>query len=423
MTSETTGRRRAPSTGWRVLGFATLTGALTGPGQTIGVSVYVDHFIADLGLSRSGVSTAYLIGTLIAAFGLPMVGQRIDSRGVRTAMTAIGFAFGLALIAMSGVQGFVTLIIGFVAIRLLGQGSLMLVSTVAVVHWFKRRRGTALGVFATGVQILMSLVPVAVSLVIEAFDWRLAWAITGVAIWLTVVPIARFGIVDKPPVAARILDRPQRKEGEATADAPAATRKEAIRTGRFWILAAASGTVSMLVTALNFHQISLLGDVGLTPSEAAVMFLPQTIGAALAGIGFGYLSDRLSGRWLIPMVLSLLAASLLLASTLTAGLIVVLYAVTLGLAGGASRSVTATLLPRWFGTVHIGAIQGTESFIGVASSALGPVAFSIARDSTGTYEQAALIFALIPIAVAVAAVTVRPAHRAERKSVVENADE
>lgn len=410
MTPEPAETRRRTLLGWRVLGFATLTGALTGPGQTIGVSVFVDHFIADLGLSRSGVSTAYLIGTLVAAFGLPIVGQQIDSRGVRTAMTAIGVAFGAALIAMSGVQGFVTLIIGFVAIRLLGQGSLMLVSTVAVIHWFKRRRGTALGVFSTGVNILMSLVPVAVSLVIEGFDWRIAWATSGVFIWLTVVPIARFGIVDKPPTAAPTLDRRSQKGEPPTGAEVAVTRREALRTGRFWVLAAASGSVSMLVTALNFHQISLLGDAGLTPTEAAVMFLPQTIGAALAGIVFGYLSDRLSGRWLIPMTLSLLTASLLLAANLTAGFMVIIYAVAVGSAGGASRAVSATLLPRWFGTLHIGAIQGTASFIGVASSALGPVAFSIARDTTGNYEQAALIFALMPITVAVAAITVRPSR-------------
>ena len=127
-------RSRAPFSGWRILALATVTGALTGPGQTVGVSVFVDHFIADLGMSRSQVSTAYLVGTLLAALGLPMVGERIDSHGVRRVMTQVGFAFGIALIAMAGVQGFVTLTIGFIAIRLLGQGSLTLVSTVAVTH-------------------------------------------------------------------------------------------------------------------------------------------------------------------------------------------------------------------------------------------------------------------------------------------------
>jgi MFS family permease len=403
-----TRRQRARFSGWRILALATLTGALTGPGQTVGVSVFVDHFIADLGLSRSEVSGAYLIGTLVAAFGLPLVGQKIDVRGVSRMMTLIGGAFGVALVAMAGVQGFVTLVLGFVAIRLLGQGSLTLVSTVAVTHWFNRRRGTALGLFSTGVSILMSLVPVGLSIVIEAYDWRVAWITAGVIIWITVLPIARFGMIDKPASVGQVPDGTSATRQRRTLINPAAaTRGEALRTGRFWILAAAGGSAAMLSTALNFHQISLLGDAGLTATEAAVMFLPQTVGAAIAGVVFGYLSDRLTGRWLLPMAMGLLAASLLLAANLTPGITVVVYAVTLGSAGGASRSVGATLLPRWFGTAHIGAIQGTATFVGVAASALGPFAFSIARDIGGGYEQAAALFAILPLAVAAVALTLR----------------
>jgi MFS family permease len=396
--------------GWRILGLTIITGAMTGPGQTIGVSVFVDHFIADLGLSRSQVSTAYLIGTSLAALGLPIVGQRIDRYGSRRAMTIIGSAFGVALVAMAGVRGFVTLAIGFVLIRLLGQGSLTLVSTVAVTHWFERRRGTVLGVFSTGISVLMALVPVGLSVAIEAFDWRIGWIVAAAAVWLVVVPIARFGIIDTPASVGQQPDGIELSSHDAEAVAMRAvhTRGEALRTGKFWILVGATASVGMLSTALNFHQISLLGDAGLTPTEAAVMFLPQTIGAAVAGLLFGYLADRLTGRSLIPMAMALLATSLLLASALTPGPVIVLYAVSLGAAGGASRSVGATLMPRWFGTRHIGAIQGAATFLMVASTALGPVAFSLARDVAGNYDAAARWFALIPAVAGFAALWLRP---------------
>lgn len=409
-----TSTRLREFSGWRILILATLTGALTGPGQTIGVSVFVDHFIDDLGLGRSQVSTAYLIGTLVAALGLPVVGQRIDQVGVRRAMTLIGLGFGIALVGMAGVQGFVTLAIGFVAIRLLGQGSLTLASTVVVTLWFKRHRGSALGLFSTGTSILMALVPVGLSLVIESTGWRIAWLVAAVVIWLTVIPIARFGLIDRPsdvgqrPDGAPVENEAAEREEQAREERESSSRAQAIRTIRFWSLAAASASVGMLSTALNFHQISLMGDAGLSATEAAVMFLPQVIGAAVAGVLFGYLADRLSGRVLIPMSMGLLATSLFLASGLTPGLAVVLYAVSLGAAGGAQRSVGATLLPRWFGVRHIGSIQGTATFINVASTALGPVAFSLARDVAGDYSGAALWFALIPIVAGVFAMWLKP---------------
>lgn len=396
--------------GWRILGLAIITGGLTGPGQTIGVSVFVDQFISDLGMSRSEVSTAYLIGTLIAALGLPLIGRRVDRVGVRRAMTVIGVAFGVALVGMAGVQGFVTLAIGFVAIRLLGQGSLMLVSTVAVTLWFEKRRGTVLGIFTTGTAIVMALVPVGLSLVIEGYGWRVAWLTSAVMIWLVVVPIARFGMIDRPSDIGQVPDGPNPKKMKPSKEQTrvSATRTEALRTKRFWSLLAASATVGMLVTALNFHQISLLADAGLTATEAAVMFLPQVIGAAAAGLLFGYLSDRLTGRELIPMAMGLLIISLVLAASLTPGVAVVLYAVSLGAAGGAIRSVSATLLPRWFGVRHIGEIQGTASFIDVASTAVGPVVFALARDATGGYGGAATWFIIMPLLAGIVATTMRP---------------
>lgn len=396
--------------GWRILGLATVTGGLTGPGQTIGVSVFVDQFIADLGMSRSGVSTAYLIGTLIAALGLPRIGQQIDRVGVSRAMTAIGIAFGIALVAMAGVQGFVTLTIGFLAIRLFGQGALMLTSTVAVTVWFEKRRGTVLGIFSTGTAILMAFVPVGLSLVIEEFGWRVAWLVAAVFVWAVVVPIARYGLIDRPSDVDQVPDGPKPTKTRAPKEQAGAdaTRREALRTKRFWILVASTATVGMLSTALNFHQISLLTDAGLTTTEAALMFLPQVIGAGAAGLLFGFLSDRLTARWLIPMTMALLATSLLAAANLTAGVPVVLYAVSLGAAGGATRSVSATLLPRWFGVRHIGEIQGIASFVSIASTALGPVAFAVARSATGGYGGAATWFVVLPLMAGIAATTIRP---------------
>jgi len=406
----TTVTKRAPFYGWRILILASITAALTGPGQTIGVSVFVDHFISDLGISRSQVSTAYLIGTLVAALGLPLIGRRIDTVGARRAMTVIGFVFGVALIGMAGVQGLVALTIGFFAIRLTGQGALSLVSTVSVTHWFNRKRGAALGIFSTAMAILMSLVPVGLNLIIEAYSWHVAWIASGVLIWLVVIPIARFGIIDHPSDIDQFPDGIDPAiDGETSSPAvPGATRREAMRTARFWIVVLASGAVGMLSTALNFHQISMLGEAGLTSTEAAVMFLPQVVGAAVAGLFFGFLADRLTGRSLIPIVMALLAISLGLTLTLAPGTTVIVYAISLGAAGGASRTVTATLLPRWFGVTHIGAIQGSASLITVGSTAIGPVLFSITRDLAGGYGAAAALLAVIPIAIGLIATTLKP---------------
>jgi len=392
--------------GWRILAFATLTAALTGPGQTVGVSVFIDHIIEDLSLTRSQVSTAYFIGTMLGALSLPTVGRWVDRVGARPAITAIGAGFAAALVAMSGVGGFVTLAIGFTLIRFLGQGSLSLASTVAVTHWFERRRGRAIGIYATFTGMLMGLTPVGLNFVIESSTWRTAWLVAGIFIAITVVPIGRFGIISYPADIGEVPDghvEVAKRSADLVRPARSYTRGEAARTWRFWVLLAGSASGGMLATALNFHQISLLGEAGMSSGTAALMFVPQVVGSSAAALVFGSLTDRISARILVPMTMIFLAGSLVIASVVAPGWVVVAYAVCLGLAGGSSRSVTAALLPKWFGVKHIGSIQGLMTFGGVAASALGPVAFSLGRDWLGDYSITALVWATVPATVAVVA--------------------
>lgn len=390
--------------GWRILALAIVTAAMSVPGQTLGVSVFVESFIAELSLSRDVVSLAYLIGTLLGALGMPFVGRAIDRVGVRTAMTWIGVGFGIGLTFMAGVQGFVSLAVGYGMIRFLGQGSLSLVSTVTVTHWFDRRRGLALGIMATVVSALMALGPIALNAVIEGFSWRIAWVAAAVAVWLIVVPIARLGIIDKPAVIGQLPDGGPVSGDPIQPPRKSYTRFEAIRTRRLWVILAASGTTGMLSTALNFHQISLLGEAGLTAGEAALMFAPQVIGSSLAGLAFGAMADRVHGRWLIMAAMALLSSALLMVNILESTADILLYAVLLGAAGGASRTVSSALPPRWFGTEHIGAIQGFGTFTNVASTAVGPFGLSVVFGITGAYGPALKLAAIVPLAVLVAAV-------------------
>ncbi len=380
--------------GRSILLIAILTGGLTGPGQTIGVSVFIDHFVDDLELSRSSVSTAYLIGTLTGATVLPFVGRFVDRRGVRLAQIIVGLLFSLALVNMSFVGGVVTLTVGFVGIRMLGQGSLSLIAGVTVALRFRNNRGTALGVHSVGQQGLMALVPVALAATIAAVGWRTTWLIAAAVVAVTVVPLAWLGLRTMPIGQTRNSPSPDEEHG------PSVPRGAAMRTRGFWILVAVSGAAGMLTTALNFHQIDLLGDAGLSSGEAAAMFVPQVVGSTVAGIGFGRLIDRVGGRWLPAASMLILAAAHGLAAVVGPGISVLLYAATLGATGGSVNVVTKSLLPEWFGTRWLGEIQGSLTLFNVGASALGPLMLAVSRDAFDRYPPAVLLLGAIPLACA-----------------------
>jgi len=384
----------------------------TGPGQTIGVAVFIDHFVADLGLSRSEVSGAYLVGTLAGATMLPMVGRQIDRHGVRLSQIVVALGFSLALINMSFVNSLVWLAIGFTGIRFLGQGSLSLVATVTVSLRFVRKRGTAIGIFATATSGLMALVPVALALTINRFGWRASWLLSAAVVVLITVPVAWFtmhgigGTQSGQRESAADDDGQISAPGVSTAasigsaqfeSTPSSyNRAQAMGTPQFWMLAAVSAAAGMLGTGLTFHQIDLLGQAGIPATTAAALFIPQVAGSAAAGLGAGYLGDRAGTRYLPALGMALLVAAHWLAAIVEPGLMVIVYAIVLGAMGGLIRTTVATVLPNWFGTGHLGSVQGSLTLFNVGASALGPIALASAEGGFGSYPPAVLALSIIP---------------------------
>ncbi len=402
--------------GWRIAGLATITGAMTGPGQTIGVSVSIDPLIAELGLNRVEVSVAYLIGTMAGAALLLPVGSWIDRVGTRQAMRWIGAAFGAGLIVMAGVRGFVTLVAGFTLIRWLGQGSLSLVSSVAIVHWFERLRGRVVGVTSPAVITLMSFTPLMMGMAVATYGLRTAWLLAAAVVWLIVIPIGHFGIVDRPSDVGQRPDGFRRSVPAAsrglTLAVDSVTRRQAVVQPRFILMSLVVATASMMLTGLNFHQISILGEVGLTPTAAAAMFVPQVLGTVAAGLVTGVLADRLPARFLLAASMGLLICAMAMIGILESGWQVYAYAVVLGSSMGAQMPLVPTVLPRWFGLRNIGGIHGVSMLVMVAASAIGPVALALLADISGSYPTAALWLTLIPLATGLGALTIKePAPR------------
>ncbi|MGY1840348.1 MULTISPECIES: MFS transporter [unclassified Modestobacter] len=271
--------------------------ALTAPGQTAAISAFIDPMTADLGISRSAISTAYLVGTLVGAGAMPLVGRALDRLGTRRTMALVGLVFGGVLLALSFVSGLVGLTAGFVGVRMAGQGALGLTATTAVAVWFTRRRGTAVGLVSAVGAAGISLAPIGLEALIGAHGWRTAWVVEGLVVWALVVPLALFGVRNSPADLGQQPDGRRSSQGPVAAPPRGRTLAQASRVSLFWVVITAVGVSGMLSTAVAFHQIDLLGARGLSSTEAAANFLPQTAAALLATLAVGALIDRVDPRW------------------------------------------------------------------------------------------------------------------------------
>ena len=395
--------------GWWMVGLASLAGALTGPGQSIGVSVFREAIAVDLHTTDTAVSTAYLVGTLLASAALPRIGLWVDEVGSRRAMSMVAVAFSLALAHMAIVGHVIWLAAGFLGIRMLGQGALALVAQVSVTHWFDTRRGLALGVTMTFTAAGMAVVPLLLSLGVSAWGWRSTWLVTAATVLVTVLAIARLGLVDAPANLGQERDGGAGGGRVASFEAVQGVgRSEVLRSASFWMLAAVASANSVLITGMVFHQSNVLGELGYSNTGAAAMFLPQAIGAIVGGLAFGWACDH-RGRFLMPAaVTALLAAGCLLGGLGASSGTVFAYSIVLGVCTGGGAAVNGTLLPALFGLRNIGTLTGLLKVISVMSTALGPLAFSIGADVFGTYRDALVVFATWPAVLVGAAVIWRP---------------
>jgi MFS family permease len=392
--------------GWHIAGWSTLLVAATAPGQTAAISVLVDPLIADLSISRSAVSAAYLVGTLAGAVMMPILGRAIDAFGPRRVIAAIGLVFSGALFALSSVTSLASLTGSFVLIRMAGQGALGLAATTLVAHWFTRRRGTVLGVVSAIGTSAISLTPVLIEGLVIAHGWRHVLRLEAAAILLIVLPVAVLALRDRPGQLGQHPDGVPPPTTTSDTDGEwGVTRAIALRSPFFWLVTSGVATSGLLSTAINFHQISLLTARGLTQTEAAANFLPQTAATLGATLVTGWLADRMRATALIAAAMLTLTAALLLGVIAAPGLLAISFGALLGAAGGAIRALEAAAFPRHFGTRHLGAIRGVVTAVSVGSTAFGPLLFAALHSTAHSYTLALLTTATLPLLVSLTALT------------------
>ncbi len=390
--------------GWTVLGVAGLAIFSSGPGQSHTFSVFVEPIGADLGLSKGALATAYGLATLAAAFALPRMGRLVDRHGPRRMLLVDAALLGIACMAFGAAAGLITLMLGFGALRFLGQGSLMMNSAHLVAQWFERRRGFAMGLMALGFAASMAVHPPLGQWLIEHYGWRAAWVALGLLTWLVLLPPVLLLVIDKPEECGLA---PDGAAGPAPG-APASTIdgltiREARRTSAFYVLTAGWFAMAMLVTTLHFYQVSILTAQGVTADVAARVFPLSALTLVVAMPLVGRLFDRVRTRLVFAAGL-VVTATALVGVTLVSGLAsAIAYAAIFGLNNAFSLTMFGYLMPRYFGRKHLGTLQGTGQMVAVIGASLGPLPVGLAFDYLGGPTLTLRLLALYPLVCAAAA--------------------
>ena len=177
--------------GWVIAVVSTLGFLFSVPGQTMGMAVFADSFIAVTGLSRTELSFAYMLGTIASALFLTRAGRFYDDYGPRLVLIGASLLLGASVLFVSvvdlqsqrlaawtgtGVSGiaFCLMAAGYFGVRFSGQGVMTSASRNMLMLWFERRRGLVSGARGVVVSLGFSLAPLMLALLIDAWQWRAA---------------------------------------------------------------------------------------------------------------------------------------------------------------------------------------------------------------------------------------------------------
>jgi len=345
--------------GWVVLAMGALGVLASIPGQTMGVSVFTDHLMTALGISRVGISTAYMIGTLASSLLIPFAGMLFDRWGARVtgSLAASFLSLFLLLLAFSSVLshtlaslldlsvGFMataTVIFGFFGIRFFGQGVLTIVSRGMVAKWFGPRRGLAVGLMGLVTAFGFSYAPQPLQTMIQAYGWDGALVVLALLLGLVFLPLVILFYRSEPSTCGLEIEQgmslPKPNSNNRAKDALVQkTVGEARKDPVYWVILLSMGYWGLFNTGFTFHIVSIFNEINVDANQAVKIFFPISIVSVIARFLGSYLSDRIPIHHIYRMFLLMLiiasASVVIIASPLTRIVAIVAYGVGSGLFG------------------------------------------------------------------------------------------
>ena len=362
--------------------------------MTFTISIFIDHIIKDLNISRTLISSLYTIATIAGSFGQPIIGRMIDRYGPQKVFLIVGCLLGASCILMGNVFNIILLTIGFTGVRLFGQGGLFLVSQNAINRWWVRKRGWVQGISGIFVSIFsLGVISRVLNRLIEQYDWRTAYQFSGIFVLLMIIPLGVFLLRNRPEEFGLnpdgVHDEDQQHEIKPILEVNW-TRQEAMHAPVFWVLSVSIALSSALFSGMFFHLVGILNENGLGSSAAVGIYLPIAFIRAIITYGSGLMIDRLPVQRILALSFVIQGLALGIMPSVTSLGTLNIFGVLVGIADGLFIPVVGVIWATYFGRNHLGSITGVTTALFIIGSALGPLLFGIARDLSGNFISVTL---------------------------------
>ena len=366
------------------------------------VSTVLPEIQRDFGIDRSAASLPYTV--LMIGFGVGgiVMGRLADRHGVMWPLFVSAGALVLGYIACGMSTGIVPFLLAQgLLVGLLGSGSAFGPLVADTSLWFVKRRGTAVGICASGNYLAGAIWPPVAQHFIETVGWRSTYIGIGIFCGFAMFGLALF-MRPRPPAVA--------PAGPTEGLVASPTVRDAMAPFGFslgtaqGLLCVASIACCVAMAMPQVHIVAYCGDLGYGAARGAEMLSLMLTCGVISRLASGWICDRIGG------VRTLLLGSILQGLSLLLFLpfdgLVSLYVVSalFGLFQGGIVPSYAIIVREHFPPSQAGARVGILMMCTLLGMALGGWMSGKVFDLTGSYHAAFVngtIWNLINLTVAV----------------------
>jgi MFS family permease len=352
----------------------------------------IDHF----GWSRS--VTAGAMSVFILSHGLfgPFAGRLVEVFGPRRLMMSGSVVMAAGLLLTSQVNQWWQLYLSFGVLSALGLAACGWVPSVILTEkWFPDKVGTALGFVTAGIGVgIFTIVPLS-NLVIESYDWRLAFQVLAALVLLLILPAAFF-ILREPPVAEDSAGRPL---GSVASDA--SVQADCVIPAHDWTVATAVRSRSFRFAVLAFfaggclsqllimHQFAFMVDHGVAKTMGSIIVGIIGVTSIPGKMMWGALSDRVGRELaftggLVCILISL--GALALVGSVPGLLMPFAFAFLVGIGYSVNAPIIPAVARDLFAGPRFPSIFGTLSLFSAMGGAMGSWLGGALYDWSGGYQ-------------------------------------
>jgi len=366
------------------------------------MSIMLKPLTAEFGWSRTAATGAITTGTLTAGLVSILFGRLADRYGPRV-LTSLGAVVTagvyLALTCFTELWHFYVV---YVVGRVVASNTLAkVVPNTAVVNWFRRMRGRALGLLAMSSPLGASLLAIVGQAIIAQHGWRSVFSTYAAAVMVLVAAPAVLFLRRRPEDLGLLPDGASTSEHAAPPGTDRSQEpeycwslQEAIRTPTLWLITAAVVMALAVNAGVGFHQVAYYTDVGIAASAAVVALSVYAASGAFANVVWGFLSERLSERLMAALALLLTAAVIVYLQTVRTQAGALVFAILFGFTSRGGDTLVNIILAQYYGRDSYGTIAGFLYPFHMLGLGLGPLTASISFDLTGSYHAVFNTFAL-----------------------------